>query len=88
MWISIDPNETGKSLSKKIFTLASFRSYKVLGIKTASGRQIMLDKTLIFEGWEDMDQFEDGELWDVTWGSRKRSFLDIVFSKFSKVFFF
>ncbi|OBZ89592.1 Developmental regulator flbA [Choanephora cucurbitarum] len=87
VWISIDPNETGKSLSKKIFTLASFRSYKVLGIKTASGRQIMLDKTLIFEGWEDMDQFEDGELWDVTWGSRKRSFLDIVFSKFSKELF-
>ncbi|KAI8051416.1 uncharacterized protein B0P05DRAFT_562660 [Gilbertella persicaria] len=85
VWITVDPKETGKSLAKKIYTLASFRTHKVLGIKTASGRQVMLDKSPLFENWQDMDDFNNGETWSITWGTRKRSLLDRFLSKLLKL---
>ncbi|KAI8968446.1 hypothetical protein BDF20DRAFT_896436 [Mycotypha africana] len=81
VWINVDPKDTGESIAAKIFTIASFKTRKVLSIKTASGRKIPLDKTPVFADWEIMENFKNGEIWTVEWDNTKRSFVDKVLSK-------
>jgi hypothetical protein len=86
VWITIEPEETGKSIAKKIETLASFRTCKVTSITTASGRKIALNKVPIFMHWTNIDNFEHGETWTVTWGPLKKlSLVDMVLSKLIQV---
>ncbi|KAK4514652.1 uncharacterized protein ATC70_002253 [Mucor velutinosus] len=82
VWITVEPKETGESIAEKIHVIATFRTRKITSITTASGRQVPLNKTPVFKNWEDMDDFEHGETWTVTWGPLKKSFMDKVFSKF------
>lgn len=82
VWITVEPKETGESIAEKIHVIATFRTRKITSVTTASGRKIPLNKTPVFKNWEDMDDFEHGETWTVTWGPLKKSFMDKVFSKF------
>jgi hypothetical protein len=86
VWITIEPEETGKSVAKKIESLASFRTRRVTSITTASGRKVALNKNPIFMHWTSIDTFQHGETWTVTWGPLKKpSLVDVVLSKFIQV---
>lgn len=82
VWITVDPKETGESIAEKIHIIATFRTRKITSVTTASGRKVSLNKTPVFKHWEDMDDFENGETWTVTWGPLERSFMDKMLSRF------
>ncbi|KAI7902726.1 uncharacterized protein BX663DRAFT_510265 [Cokeromyces recurvatus] len=82
VWISVEPKETGESLAEKVHTIATFSTRKIISVTTASGRNIPLNKSPVFRNWEDLEEFEDGEIWSVTWGPLKKSMMDKILSKF------
>jgi hypothetical protein len=85
VWIDILPTETGLSLAAKIHRIATFGTRKVLKITTTQGRTIPLDHRPIFGSWMDMTSFENGEHWQVEWGSLDRSMVDKFFAKVIQV---
>ncbi|KAI8332150.1 hypothetical protein BC941DRAFT_455896 [Chlamydoabsidia padenii] len=85
VWIDISPTETGLSLAAKIHRIATFGTRKVLKITTTQGRIIPLDNRPIFGSWMDMTSFENGEHWQVEWGSLDRSMVDKFFAKVIQV---
>ncbi|OAD69217.1 hypothetical protein PHYBLDRAFT_159876 [Phycomyces blakesleeanus NRRL 1555(-)] len=85
VWIVVEPTETGLSLAEKIHQIATFRTRKILTITSASGRQVPLDNRPVFGSWSDMESFQDGEGWQVTWGDLDKSVVDRIFSKVVQV---
>lgn len=81
VWIDIAPNETGASLAHKIHVIATFRTKKILSITTASGRKVPLNRRRLFDGWADLENFQDGERWEVEWGDLDKSIVDRLLSK-------
>ncbi|ORZ25949.1 hypothetical protein BCR42DRAFT_17450 [Absidia repens] len=85
VWIDILPTETGLSLAAKIHRIATFGTRKILKITTTHGRTIPLDHRPIFGNWMDMTSFENGEHWQVEWGSLDKSMVDKFFAKVIQV---
>ncbi|KAI7860325.1 hypothetical protein BDC45DRAFT_529933 [Circinella umbellata] len=83
--IDVAANETGQSLAEKIHQIATFRTRKIISITTATGRKISLDRRPVFDGWADIQNFENEEEWDVEWTSLDKSMIDRFFSKVVQV---
>ncbi|KAI9311114.1 hypothetical protein BX666DRAFT_1110035 [Dichotomocladium elegans] len=75
VWIRVKPNDTGKSLAQRIHVVATYKSKKILTIKSTSGRIIPLDDTPVFQDWNEIIKLEDGEPWEVEWGPLEHSLL-------------
>lgn len=75
VWIAIKPSDTGKTLAHRIHVVATLRTMKITGIKTAAGRDVPLDNTPVFPTWQDIETFHDGELWTFESGSEPENFL-------------
>ncbi|KAI9284662.1 hypothetical protein BC943DRAFT_325335 [Umbelopsis sp. AD052] len=75
VWIAIKPNDTGKTLAQRIHVVATLRTMKITGIKTAAGREVPLDNTPVFSTWQEIENFHDGELWTFETGGEPENFL-------------
>ncbi|CAO3700877.1 unnamed protein product [Rhizopus stolonifer] len=65
VWIRIHPTDTGKMLAERIHIVATYQTRKVTKITTKNGRNIPLDNTPLFEDWNEIMFFEEGEPWTV-----------------------
>jgi hypothetical protein len=55
--------------------VATFRTMKITGLRTAHGRQVPLDNTPVFSTWDEIENFQDGELWTFETGGEPENFL-------------
>ncbi|KAI7875140.1 hypothetical protein K492DRAFT_34104 [Lichtheimia hyalospora FSU 10163] len=74
VWIRLNPTDTGKALAQRIHVVATYKSRKILSIKTTSGRVIPLDDTPVFDDWTEIANLEDGAPWEVEWGQLDHPF--------------
>lgn len=74
VWIRLNPTDTGKALAQRIHVVATYKSRKILSIKTTSGRVIPLDDTPVFDDWNEIANLEDGAPWEVEWGQKDDPF--------------
>ncbi|KAJ2957670.1 hypothetical protein NQZ79_g6658 [Umbelopsis isabellina] len=75
VWIAVKPSDTGKTLAQRIHVVATFRTMKITGLRTANGRQVPLDNTPVFATWDEIENFQDGELWTFETGGEPENFL-------------
>ncbi|KAI8579770.1 hypothetical protein K450DRAFT_240248 [Umbelopsis ramanniana AG] len=75
VWIAIKPSDTGKTLAHRIHVVATLRTMKITGIKTAAGREVPLDNTPVFPTWQEIETFHDGELWTFETGGEPENIL-------------
>jgi hypothetical protein len=70
--------DTGKELAERIHIVASYKTQRVIKITTASGRSVPLDNSPVFEDWNEIVAFKEGEAWKVDWGMMNPSYIDII----------
>ncbi|OZJ05884.1 hypothetical protein BZG36_00911 [Bifiguratus adelaidae] len=69
VWIKVDPKDTGKTLAHRIYTIATFRTRKVVAMFDEKGRPVPIDKNVpLFKNWTDLANFKDGQRWRVLYG--------------------
>ncbi|KAG0945699.1 hypothetical protein G6F57_005455 [Rhizopus arrhizus] len=76
VWIRIHPTDTGKTLAERIHIVASYQTRRVTKITTKNGRNIPLDNTALFEDWNEILLFEEGESWTVEWTFMDHPYLE------------
>ncbi|KAL0137181.1 hypothetical protein V8B55DRAFT_1546156 [Mucor lusitanicus] len=78
VWIRIHPTDTGKDLAERIHIVASYQTRRVTKITTKQGRQISLDNKPLFEDWNEIINFKEGEQWTVEWVPIEHPYVDII----------
>ncbi|KAI8367089.1 hypothetical protein BD560DRAFT_147915 [Blakeslea trispora] len=78
VWIRIKPRDTGKSLAERIHYVASYQTRKVTKITTTSGRNIPIDNTPLFDDWDEILNFKNGEPWRVEWVPVESPYIDLI----------
>ncbi|KAK4513112.1 something about silencing protein 10 [Mucor velutinosus] len=78
VWIRIHPTDTGKDLAERIHIVASYQTRRVTKITTKQGRQISLDNKPLFEDWNEIVNFKEGEQWTVEWVPIEHPYVDII----------
>ncbi|KAI7907687.1 uncharacterized protein BX663DRAFT_491732 [Cokeromyces recurvatus] len=78
VWIRIHPTDTGKLLAERIHIVASYQTRRVTKITTKTGRNIPLDNTPLFDDWNEILNFKDGEPWTVEWVPIEHPCMDII----------
>ncbi|CAO3646746.1 unnamed protein product [Mucor fragilis] len=78
VWIRIHPTDTGKDLAERIHIVASYQTRRVTKITTKQGRQISLDSKPLFEDWNEIINFKEGEQWTVEWVPIEHPYVDII----------
>ncbi|KAG2200301.1 hypothetical protein INT47_000294 [Mucor saturninus] len=71
VWIRIHPTDTGKILAERIHIIASYQTRRVIKITTKNGRNIALDNSPLFDDWDEIINFVEGESWTVDWANKK-----------------
>lgn len=78
VWIRIHPTDTGKMLAERIHIVASYQTRKVTKITTKHGRNISLDNSPLFDDWNEIINFKEGEAWTVEWVPIEHPYVDII----------
>lgn len=78
VWIRIHPTDTGKMLAERIHIVASYQTRRVTKITTKHGRNIPLDNTPLFDDWNEIINFKEGEAWTVEWVPIEHPYVDII----------
>ncbi|KAI9247078.1 hypothetical protein EDC94DRAFT_366829 [Helicostylum pulchrum] len=78
VWIRIHPTDTGKMLAERIHIVASYQTRRVTKITTKNGRNIALDNTPLFDDWDEIINFKEGEAWSVDWVPVESPYVDII----------
>ncbi|KAI8645311.1 hypothetical protein BD408DRAFT_429839 [Parasitella parasitica] len=78
VWIRIHPTDTGKDLAERIHIVASYQTRRVTKITTKNGRSVPLDNKPVFEDWNEIINFKEGEQWIVEWEPIEHPYVDII----------
>lgn len=78
VWIRIHPTDTGKILAERIHIVASYQTRRVTKITTKNGRNIPLDSSPLFDDWNEIMNFVEGESWVVDWVPVESPYVDIL----------
>ncbi|KAI8967687.1 hypothetical protein BDF20DRAFT_917297 [Mycotypha africana] len=78
VWIRIQPTDTGKALAERIQVVASYRTRRVTKIISKNGRDIPLNNKPLFDDWNELLNFTDGETWKVEWVPIENPYVDII----------
>jgi hypothetical protein len=65
-------------LAERIHIVASYQTRKVTKITTTNGRNIPLDNSPLFEDWNEIIHFKEGEAWTVEWVPIEHPYVDII----------
>lgn len=65
-------------MAERIHIVASYQTRRVTKIKTKNGRTIPLDNKPLFEDWNEIINFKEGEQWTVEWVPIEHPYVDII----------
>lgn len=65
-------------MAERIHIVASYQTRRVTKITTKNGRNIALDNSPLFDDWNEILNFEEGEAWTVDWVPVESPYIDII----------
>lgn len=65
-------------LAERIHVVASYQTRRVTKITTKNGRNIPLDNSPLFDDWNEIISFKEGEAWSVDWVPVESPYVDIL----------